>query len=49
MSFSVTDEVPSVTVVTLGVVVIVGLAGTVVTCSCVPPWSPAGAFSESPA
>ena len=33
MSFNVTDVVPSVTVVTLGVVVIAGLAGLTVTCS----------------
>ena len=33
MSFRVTGDVPSVTVVGLGVVVIVGLAGLTVTCS----------------
>ena len=35
MSFKVTEVVPSVTLVVLGVVVIAGLAGSTVTCSVV--------------
>ena len=39
MSFKVTEVVPSVTLVVLGVVVIAGLAGVTVTCSAVAPFS----------
>ena len=48
MSFRFTDDVPSVTAVTLGVVVIVGLAGLTTTCSAAALFSLAEVLLVSP-